>query len=105
VAAAVSSLARRLPGVSRSPDNTFLLYKLFNKKHFPYSPLPSQQSTYWPSKVYFNSMGSSKYEKTQVLLKKPAGRLYAGFFTGEGKTGFFTENVNFWGSISVTTQL
>jgi hypothetical protein len=28
-------------------------------------------------------------EKTQVLLKKPAGRLNAGFFTGfSGKTGF-----------------
>jgi hypothetical protein len=45
-------------------------------------------------------------EKTQVLLKKPAGRLNAGFFTGfSGKTGFFTENVHFWGSISVKTQL
>jgi hypothetical protein len=49
-------------------------------------------------------------EKTQVLLKTPAGRLNAGFFTGfSGKTGFlkqsFTENVHFWGSISVTTQL
>jgi hypothetical protein len=36
-------------------------------------------------------------EKTQVLLKKPAGRLNAGFFLG--KTGFFTENVHFWGPI------
>jgi uncharacterized protein (DUF849 family) len=31
----------------------------------------------------------SGLEKTQVLLKKPAGRLNAGFFTGfSGKTGF-----------------
>jgi hypothetical protein len=31
-------------------------------------------------------------EKTQVLLKKPAGRLYAGFFTGfSGKTGFLKQ--------------
>jgi hypothetical protein len=30
-------------------------------------------------------------EKPQVLLKKPAGRLNTGFFTGffSGKTGFF----------------
>jgi hypothetical protein len=31
-------------------------------------------------------------EKTQVLLKKPAGRLNAGFFTGfSGKTGFLKQ--------------
>jgi hypothetical protein len=47
-----------------------------------------------------------RLEKNQVLLKKPAGRLNAGFFTGfSGKTGLFTENAHFWGSISVTTQL
>jgi hypothetical protein len=40
--------------------------------------------------------------KTQVLWKRPAGRLNAGF---SGKTGFFTENVHFRGSISVTTKL
>jgi hypothetical protein len=34
-------------------------------------------------------------EKTSVLLKKPAGRLNAGF---SGQTGFFTETVHFWGS-------
>jgi hypothetical protein len=40
----------------------------------------------------------AKIEKTQVLLKKPAGRLHAGFFTGfSGKTGFFTEKVQFLG--------
>jgi hypothetical protein len=45
-------------------------------------------------------------EKTQVLLKKPAGRVNAGFITGfSGKTGFLTENVHFWGSISVTSHL
>jgi hypothetical protein len=38
-------------------------------------------------------------------LRKPAGRLIAGFFTDfSGKTGFFTENVHFWGTISVTTH-
>jgi hypothetical protein len=30
----------------------------------------------------------SGLEKTQVLLKKPAGRLNAGFFTGLGKKVF-----------------
>jgi hypothetical protein len=31
-------------------------------------------------------------KKTQVLLKKPAGRLNAGFFTGfSGKTGFLKQ--------------
>jgi hypothetical protein len=31
-------------------------------------------------------------EKTQVLLKKPAGRLNAGFFTGfSGKIGFLKQ--------------
>ena len=34
----------------------------------------------------------SGLEKTQVLLKKPAGRLNAGFFTGfSGKTGFLKQ--------------
>jgi hypothetical protein len=33
-----------------------------------------------------------KKQKTQVLLKKPAGRLIAGFFTGfSGKTGFLKQ--------------
>jgi hypothetical protein len=51
------------------------------------------------------SFNFSGLEKTQVSLKKPAGRLNAGFFTGfSGKTGFFTENVHFWGSISMTTH-
>jgi hypothetical protein len=50
-------------------------------------------------------------EKTQVLLKKPAGRLNAGFFTGfSGTTGFLKQAFSlemsiFGGSISVTTQV
>jgi hypothetical protein len=40
-------------------------------------------------------------EKTQVLLKKPACRLNAGFSTGfSSKAGLLTENVHFWGSRS-----
>jgi hypothetical protein len=35
------------------------------------------------------------------FIEKTFGRLNAGFFTGfSGKTGFFTENVNFWGTIA-----
>jgi hypothetical protein len=49
----------------------------------------------------------SGLEKTQVLLKKPADRFFHRFFRQNRlfKTGFFTENVHFWGSLSVTTQL
>jgi hypothetical protein len=45
--------------------------------------------------VYQNRFAAfTGLEKTQVLLKKPAGRLNAGF---SGKSGFFTENVHIWG--------
>jgi hypothetical protein len=53
----------------------------------------------------------SGFEKTQVLLKKPAGRLNAGFFTvfsgktGFLKEGFFMENVHVRRSKSVKMQL
>jgi hypothetical protein len=40
---------------------------------------------------FWSDLGAG-LEKTQVLLKKPAGRFNAGFFTGfSGKTGFLKQ--------------
>jgi hypothetical protein len=48
----------------------------------------------------------SGLEETQILLKKLAGWLNTGFFTGfSGETGFLIENVHVWGSRSAKMQL